>query len=180
MNSVRSGQSGASGRTEPIKWEHKTESETPMKRTYLTMARTCRVTRSVRIINRIIKALVRLGIGSSQMHILTVAGRTSGRFYSTPVSTIEQDGEHWLVSPYREVAWVRNARASGVISLQCGRRSETMGIEEVDPEQSAPVLKTYVGLEAIRRPYLNAAPDVPIEEFAVEASRHPVFRIVPK
>ena len=124
------------------------------------MARTYRVTRSVRVINRIIKALVRLGIGPSRMHILTVAGRTSGKLYSTPVSIIEQDGERWLVSPYGEVGWVRNARASGVISLQCGRRSETVGIEEVDPEQSAPVLKTYVGLEAITRPYFRIVPQV--------------------
>lgn len=144
------------------------------------MAKQYRVTGSVRMINRLMKNLVRLGIGPARMHILAVRGRKTGKTYKTPVSVIKQDGERWLVAPYGDVGWVRNARAAGEVSLQRGGQTETVGIEEVGPEISAPILKTYVGLEAITRPYFDAAPDAPVEAFAAEASRHPVFRIVPR
>jgi hypothetical protein len=29
--------------------------------------------------------------------------------YSTPITLVEASGQRWLVAPYGEVAWVRNA-----------------------------------------------------------------------
>ena len=74
------------------------------------MAKSYRVTTSKRIVNQLMTLLIRLGVGPDKMHLLTVTGRKSGKPYSTPVSLVLQDGQRYLVSPYGEVNWVRNAR----------------------------------------------------------------------
>jgi hypothetical protein len=65
-----------------------------------------------RTANRIIRALLRLGLGPRRTYLLTVAGHRSGAPRSTPVTLVEDGGRRWLVSPYGEVAWVRNLRAA--------------------------------------------------------------------
>jgi deazaflavin-dependent oxidoreductase (nitroreductase family) len=72
-----------------------------------------------------------------------VSGRRSGRTYSTPVILIE-NGERWLVAPYGEVNWVRNARAAGRATLSSGRHRDQVKISEVGPQESAPVLRNYL------------------------------------
>jgi hypothetical protein len=89
------------------------------------------------------------------------------------------NGQRWLVAPYGERQWVKNARAAGQVVLRRGRRSEVVAIkEELDPVQSAPVLQRYVTEEPIIRRFFDATPLSPIEDFIAEAPRHPVFRIV--
>jgi len=143
------------------------------------MAKQYRVTTSIRLINRLMTTLIRLGVGPGNMHLLTVTGRKSGKRYTTPVSLVTQDGERFLVSPYGEVNWVRNARATGTVTVSRGRKTEMLRIEELDADSSAPVLKQYIASEAITRPYFNASPDSPVADFASEAHRHPVFRLNP-
>ena len=63
------------------------------------------------------------------------------------------------------------------VTLTRGRRSETVRVVEVDPEEGAPVLKQYLTQNAITRPYFDATPESPVEAFRAEAARHPVFRI---
>jgi hypothetical protein len=36
-------------------------------------------------------------------------GRRSGRLNATPVREVEEGDQRWLVAPYGEVSWVRNA-----------------------------------------------------------------------
>src|SRR5262249_65717 len=121
--------------------------------------------------------------GSASVHrtryLLTVRGRTSGRVYSTPVTLVEGGGFRWLVAPYGEVAWVRNARAAGEALVSRGRRIESVVLFALDPEEAGPVLKRYVTEVPITRPYFDATPASNLTAFAAEASRHPVFRIVP-
>jgi hypothetical protein len=94
--------------------------------------------------------------------------------YSVPVNVIRTDGDRWLVAPYGPVNWVRNARASGEVTLRRGRRTETVKVTEVDPT-AVPVLRTYLKQVPITRPYFDVTPDSPDEAFATEAPRHPVF-----
>ena len=141
------------------------------------MAKTYRVTTATRLANLFVRAMVRAGIGVKGTYLLTVRGRKSGEPRSTPVTLLEDDGRRWLVAPYGEVSWVRNARAAGRGMLSRGGRSEAVGITEVGPEEAAPVLKKYAEQVAITRPYFDAQPGAPIEEFEAEAARHPVFRI---
>ena len=84
----------------------------------------------------------------------------------------------WLVAPYGEVNWVRNARAAGQVTLTRGGRAETVSIVEVEPQQHSLILQKYLRMEAITQPYFDAHPESPLEVFAAEAMRHPVFRIL--
>lgn len=141
------------------------------------MAKSYRVTPTVRLVNRLVRAMIRLGLPPPYTYELTVRGRKSGRSYTTPVRLLEKDGQRWLVSPYGEVSWVRNARAAGEVTLSRGRQVETLKIIELGPQESAPILKQYVTEVPIVRPYFDAQPDSPLENFVAEAPRHPVFAL---
>jgi deazaflavin-dependent oxidoreductase (nitroreductase family) len=142
------------------------------------VAETFRNTRLRQIGNTLIAPLARLGLAGKRTHILTVTGRKSGRKYSTPVQLVFQDGQRWLVSPYGERAWVRNARAAGRVELTRALRTERLRIEEVDPQTAAPVLREYLRKTPLVKPYFDASKDSPVEQFAAEAARHPVFRLI--
>lgn len=141
------------------------------------MAATYRLSAWRRVANVLVRALLRIGVGPRHTYLLTVRGRRSGRPYSTPVTLVEKGKRRWLVAPYGEVAWVRNARAAGQVTLSRGRHAETIAILELTPQEAAPVLKQYVTEVPITRPFFDARPDSPLEAFVAEAHRHPVFRI---
>jgi deazaflavin-dependent oxidoreductase (nitroreductase family) len=128
--------------------------------------------------NTLIAPLARLGLAGKRTHILTTAGRKTGRRYSTPVQLVFLDGERFLVAPYGERAWVKNARASGTVELTRARRTERVRIEEVDAQTAAPVLRTYLRKTPVTKPFFTAKRNAALEEFAAEADRHPVFRLV--
>ena len=131
-----------------------------------------------RLVNSLVKGLLRLGLAGGHTYLLTVSGRRSGRAYSTPVILVE-NGERWLVAPYGEVNWVRNVRAAGRATLGRGRHHDQVEISEVGPQESAPVLREYLRRVRTVRPFFDASQDSPLEAFAAEADRHPVFRIEP-
>ena len=143
------------------------------------MTRTYSVSRGVRLVNRIVTMLMKLGLGGGNRHLLTVVGRKSGKSYTTPVSLVEQDGRRYLVAPYGEVAWVKNARAAGKVKLATRSGAEEVAIESVDAHGSAPVLKSYLQNTRITRPYFEIGPDAGVEEFETIAPNHPVFLIRP-
>ena len=130
-----------------------------------------------RLLNQVVRALLRVGLGPRHTYLLTVRGRRTGRSYSTPVRLVEDRGQRWLVAPYGEVGWVRNTRAAGRVRLSRGHHTETVAIIEVGPEEAAPVLKHYVTEVPITRPYFDVQPTSPLDAFRAEAPRHPVFRI---
>jgi deazaflavin-dependent oxidoreductase (nitroreductase family) len=145
------------------------------------VAATFKPTRLRALGNTLIKPLVELGAAGRRTHILTVVGRKTGKRYSTPVQLLLEDGRpRWLVAPYGQTAWVKNARAAGVVELTRARKTERMRIEEVGPEEAAPVLREYLRRTPIVKPYFDAKRDSPPEEFAAEADRHPVFRLSPE
>ena len=141
------------------------------------MPKAFRLTPFHRLGNALIKPLARLGLAGRRTHLLSVPGRKTGRRYATPVQLVLQDGRRWLVAPYGERSWVKNARAAGSVELTRRLRTELVGIEEVEAEEAAPVLRDYLRKTPIVRPYFEAVPDSPLEAFAAEADRHPVFRI---
>jgi deazaflavin-dependent oxidoreductase (nitroreductase family) len=127
--------------------------------------------------NTLVAPLARLGLAGRRTHVLTVPGRKTGRPRSTPVQLLFRDGERWLVAPYGPGDWVRNARAAGAVELTRARKTERVLVEEVGPEEAAPVLREYLRHTPIVKPYFDATKDAPLEAFAAEAARHPVFRI---
>jgi hypothetical protein len=88
-----------------------------------------------------------------------------------------ENGQRWLVAPYGEVGWVRNARAAGEVEISRGGRSEKLRIQEVASERAAPVLKQYLKSVPVARPFFDVKPGSPLDDFVTEASRHPVFRL---
>jgi deazaflavin-dependent oxidoreductase (nitroreductase family) len=144
------------------------------------MSKTYRLGPWRRLVNELVKRLLRAGLGPRHTYLLTVSGRRTGRLYSTPVTLVEDGGQRWLVAPYGEVAWVRNARASREVTLSRGKRLERVVLFDVEPAEAAPVLKRYVTQVPITRPFFDVTPDSSLDAFASAAVRHPVFRLVPE
>jgi deazaflavin-dependent oxidoreductase (nitroreductase family) len=141
------------------------------------MAATFRKTRLRHLGNVLIRPLARLGLAGKRTHILTVPGRRSGRRYSTPVQLVIQGEERWLVAPYGEREWVRNARAAGEVELTRAGRTTRHAIEEIGSEKAAPVVREYLRTTPVVKSYFEATADAPLEAFAAEANRHPVFQL---
>lgn len=132
-----------------------------------------------RLVNGLVWLQIRFGLPPRHRYLLGVAGRRNGRIRTTPVGVVEDDGSRWLVAPYGEVGWVRIARAAATVTVRRGSRVERVRLHSVGAAEAGPVLRRYVRLEPITRPYFDAGPDARDEAFAAEAARHPVFRIVP-
>ena len=144
------------------------------------MAKKYQVTGKIRFINRMMRFMIRVNIAPPGFYLLTVRGRKTGTPYSLPVMLRTRNGQRWLVSPYGEVNWVRNARAAGKVTLSRGGKSETLGINLATASEAAPILKDYIAEEAIIRPYFDITPDSPLEDFIAVADQHPVFRLIPQ
>jgi len=128
-------------------------------------------------LNAAMTAALRRGFGPPGIYLLETRGRRTGAPRTTPVSLVEDETGRYLVSPYGESGWVRNARAAGTVTLRRGRREETLPITELGADESGPVLKRYTKEQRVVRSWFDARPDAPAEAFAAEADRHPVFRL---
>jgi hypothetical protein len=90
------------------------------------------------------------------------------------------DGERYLVSMLgTNVGWVRNAKAAGgIVTLRHGKH-ERVRLEEVVPDQRAPILRAYLRIAPGARPHLPVNKDAPLSEFERVATQFPVFRVLP-
>lgn len=130
-----------------------------------------------RAVNAFGRFMIGRGLAAKNACILTVRGRTSGAMYSTPVTVVELGGSRYLVAPYGEVAWVKNLRAAGKVILSRGHLKEEFAIEPIDGLEAGCVLKAYVDIEKVTRPYSEVKADADEEEFASIVAAHPVFRL---
>jgi hypothetical protein len=119
-----------------------------------------------------------LRTGSPQ-HVLAPCSRAQDRAALLDAGNSRGESEWPLArcALWREVEWVRNAKAAGRVTLSRGRATEQVRIIPSGPEESAPILKEYIENVSIVRPYFDVTADSPAIEFAAEASRHPVFRL---
>jgi deazaflavin-dependent oxidoreductase (nitroreductase family) len=131
-----------------------------------------------RAVNALVRPLARLGLAGSRTYLLTVPGRNTGKLWSTPVSIVKDGAERWLVAPYGDRNWVKNARAAGSVELRRGRRREHLLVEELTPEQAVPILREYYRCGRVTRPFFEVSLDSSDEEWLAEAPRHPVFRLI--
>lgn len=140
------------------------------------MAKSYHLGRARRLVNAAMTPLARLGLAGPHAYLLTVRRRKTGKTYSIPVILIE-DGGRWLVAPYGDVGWVRNARHYGEVQLTRTGRSERLAIAEVGPEQAAPILQRYLKRVPVVRPFFDVRPNSRLADFVTEAPHHPVFRL---
>lgn len=137
-----------------------------------------RPNRVARILDRCTAALSARGSGPEYLVTLEVPGRRSGRIVALPLVMAVVGGERYLVSMLgEEVNWVRNVKAAGGdVALRHGPREEVR-LEEVAPDQRAPVLKAYLKRAPNARAHLPIDKDAPLAEFERVSPRYPVFRV---
>jgi deazaflavin-dependent oxidoreductase (nitroreductase family) len=131
--------------------------------------------------NSMLSRALRKGRGPSFMRLLTVQGRTTGRTRTTPVVPVRDGDRTWVVSPFGEVAWVRNARATGRAELQRGEDHITYAVRQLSAAEAVPVLRHYLRLPArffVRRHFEVSAKSTD-DAITAEAHRHPTFELTP-
>jgi len=128
-------------------------------------------------LNALVRPLARLGLTGPRTYLITAPGRTSGKLWSTPVSIVRKGSERWVVAPYGDRNWVKNARAAGWVELQRGRRRERLLVEELPPADAVPVLREYYRESRVTRRFFEVALDSSDEDWLVEAPRHAAFRL---
>ncbi|MFE2431692.1 nitroreductase/quinone reductase family protein [Streptomyces sp. NPDC059373] len=103
--------------------------------------------------------------------LLSVPGRSTGIWHSTPVAVLRCDGQEYLLSAYGDTEWSRNLRASGAGRLTHRGRVDRFTAVEVRPDQLPPLIDDYLRqfgkLPNVARTF-RALPD---------PADHPTFRI---
>jgi deazaflavin-dependent oxidoreductase (nitroreductase family) len=132
-----------------------------------------------RFFNGTVAMATRLGISIMGSRVLSVRGRKSGEWRSTPVNLLTYEGHRYLVSPRGHTQWVRNMRVAGGGELRVGRRVERFTATELPDEQKPALLREYlrrwkfeVGMF-----FEGVGPDAPDEKLLDIAPGYPVFRI---
>src|SRR3972149_1720501 len=75
--------------------------------------------------------------------------------------------------------WVRNVRAAGGEAVIRHRGRRSVRLEEVAAEQRAPILRKYLGENAMStKRHFGVDPKADVAEFAAVAGRHPAFRVI--
>jgi deazaflavin-dependent oxidoreductase (nitroreductase family) len=133
----------------------------------------------LRLFNETVAALTRLGISIWGSRVLSVRGRKSGEWRSTPVNLLTFEGQRYLVAPRGHTQWVRNMRAAGGGELRVGRRVEAFTATELADDQKPELLRAYlrrwkfeVGMF-----FDGVGPDAPEEKLLEIAPGYPVFQI---
>lgn len=135
-----------------------------------------------KVFNPLVQGAMKLGISLRGSRTLSVRGRKSGEWRSTPVNPLPFEGQRYLVAPRGNTQWVRNIRVSGEGVLKLGRKRETIGVEELPDEAKGPILRAYLKEWAWETKQFFGVDnkDVNDEVLARIAPEHPVFRVVPK
>ena len=132
-----------------------------------------------RCVNKLFGLLVSFGMGLRHNYLLQVRGRKSGRLYSTPVDVLERNGKRYLVAPRGYTQWVRNAIASGTVSLEKGRRSEQFGLRLLPDVEKPEILKSYLDRYKITvQRYFSVRAGSPAEAFLPFTKDYPVFELL--
>ncbi|MGA9040461.1 MAG: nitroreductase/quinone reductase family protein [Terriglobales bacterium] len=133
-----------------------------------------------RIFNRVFGFLVGTGLGFSYNYLLLVRGRKSGKLYSTPINLLEHGGKRFLVAPRGRTQWVRNAEASGEITLKKGSRLSKFRLRPLQDAEKLEVLKAY--LDTFKKEvqtYFTVPAGSPVQAFAEVAGNYPAFELIP-
>jgi deazaflavin-dependent oxidoreductase (nitroreductase family) len=128
-----------------------------------------------RTVNGLTSWMAKRGWGRTEL--LTTKGRKSGQERQVPVSPIEVEGTEYLVAPYGEVAWVRNARAEPNVALRLGSTDRQVHLAEVSGDAAAEAVAAYYARETFPRPYMDVPENPSIADFAAKAGEFPVFRV---
>lgn len=102
---------------------------------------------------------------------LSVPGRRSGQWRTTPVAVLDHGGARYLVSVFGTTDWALDLRASGRGRLAGRQRVEEIGAVEVPVGERQPILDAYLARFA-KMPHVDAA-----FRSLPDPSDHPTFRV---
>jgi deazaflavin-dependent oxidoreductase (nitroreductase family) len=126
-----------------------------------------------------VATLTKAGISIKGSRVLSVRGRKTGEWRTTPVNPLSYEGKRYLVSPRGQTQWVRNMRVAGGGELRVGRRVETFTAQELPDGQKPALLREYlrrwkfeVGMF-----FDGVGPDAPDAKLLEIAPGYPVFQI---
>ncbi|MDQ6853068.1 MAG: nitroreductase/quinone reductase family protein [Actinomycetota bacterium] len=107
----------------------------------------------------------------SMISKLSVRGRHSGRWHTTPVAVLEQNGERYLVSYRGASDWARNLEASHAARLSQRSHVEDIEVADVPLAERPPLLASYAER-------YNKMPTVgSVLRALPDPADHPIFRI---
>src|SRR5437660_11531410 len=93
--------------------------------------------------NRIFGYMAGLGLAPSFIYLLEVKGRKSGKTHSPAVNLVELNGKKFLVAPRGRTQWVKNAEASGEVTLKRGVRRK-FRLRPLAVSEKPEILKLYL------------------------------------
>ena len=131
------------------------------------------------VFNRAVQLLTRAGISVWGSRTLSVRGRTSGQWRSTPVNLLTWNGADYLVAPRGVTQWVRNLRVAGTGELGVGRRTRAFTATELEDELKVDVLRAYLRRWKMEVGVFfdGVSATSSASELARVAPDHPVFRL---
>lgn len=134
---------------------------------------------AARFFNDAVGHLTKLGISVFGTRLLSVKGRKTGEWRSTPVNPLTIGGERYLVAPRGNVQWVRNLRAAGGGELRIGRTTERFTATEIGDDDKPEILRAYLQRWKWEVGAFFDGVDAksPEETFRRIAPNYPVFRI---
>ena len=134
--------------------------------------------RLARLINGATARLAAAGHGPSQLYMLEVRGRRSGKTIRFPVVVADYEGERYLVSMLGEnTNWVRNVRAANGRAVLARGHREAVRLEDVDSSDRGAVLRRYLACSPGAQSHIDIATTAPVEEFDKLAPQYPIFRV---
>jgi len=138
------------------------------------MAKPYEMTTAKRVVSSLMAVAARMGLGN--FAVLTTTGHKSGTRRAVTVAPIREGDVEYLVSPYGDSAWVRNARAHPEASLRRGREERRVRLVEVTGHKAA-LVKRYHEREAFARQFMDVPGDATEADFAAVPERFPIFRV---
>lgn len=133
-----------------------------------------------RTFNRLFGMMVGIGLGLPHNYLLQVRGRKSGKLYSAPIDLLEADGKKFLVCPRGRSQWVRNAEASGRLTLKKGFAQHEYRLRALPDSEKPAVLKGYLdSFKTTVQRYFPLPAGSPAAAFVEFANRYPVFELLP-
>jgi hypothetical protein len=131
------------------------------------------------LMNPVVAALARHGMGPYGAHVLAVRGRASGQWRRTPVNPLSLAGARYLVAARGHVQWTRNMLVAGGGTLSHGRSTERFVATEVADADKPAVLRAYLRRWRfeVGAFFDGVGPDSDTEDLLRVAPDHPVFRI---
>jgi deazaflavin-dependent oxidoreductase (nitroreductase family) len=139
----------------------------------------------VRVLNPLIRRLLRIGMPMGPNVLLTVRGRSTGEPHTFPVGLFEVDGRRFVMGSFGETNWVRNLRVAGEATIQTGGRHQRLQAAELPLRDAAPIMRKALArflARPLTAPMLRSWYGVDAAssdaDYLEQARRHPIFELL--